>query len=43
VASFSEQPRPLAKAVYTPRLRAEVVAALVLLAYAVSLAIGAAR
>ncbi|HEY5660530.1 MAG TPA: hypothetical protein VIR59_07065 [Gaiellaceae bacterium] len=43
MASFSDPPRPRAKAAHAPRLRAEVVAALVLLAYVVSLVIGAAR
>ena len=43
MASFSETPRHRAHERVAPRLRAEVVAALALLAYVVSLAIGVAR
>jgi hypothetical protein len=43
VASFSETPRHTADERIAPRLRAEVVAALALLAYVVSLAIGVVR
>jgi hypothetical protein len=43
VASFSETPRPRTAERVAPRLRAEVVASLAVLAYIVSLAIGVAR
>jgi hypothetical protein len=43
MASFSETPRQRTTAQVAPRLRADVVAALAVLAYIVSLAIGVAR
>jgi hypothetical protein len=43
MASFSDSPGPRAKAAHAPRLRAEVVAAFVLIAYVVSLLVGVTR
>jgi hypothetical protein len=43
MASFSEAPRPRAQERCAPRLRAEVMAVLAVLAYVVSIAIGVTR